>query len=308
MRQRADAASQAFNETFWLEPQGRFAGWIDADGQACDYGFTFVNLEAIHYGVAASEHVQRILSWLDGERLVDGDTSQGKDIYHWQFAPRTTTIRNVETYGWVYRHPEAIAYGGQVQDGGAVLGFSFYDVMARLRARGADDAWARLRAITDWYARAHAAGGYEAYYQQLGEGTLQGAGHGGGLGIQQEFFESVMIARLPIEGFAGFSPLPDGFALRPRLPADWPELSLGPLRWRRVSVDVRITREAIELELHGQRDELWTIRVDAAYDAGNVRRANGAWVPLAGERVGDDMVFRVPSADITGLRFERVDG
>jgi len=308
LRQRADAACQAFNETFWLEPQGRFAGWIDADGQAYDYGFTFVNLEAIHYDVATPEHASRILTWLDGERLVAGDTSQGEDIYYWEFGPRTTTVRNLETYGWVYRCPEATAFGDQVQDGGAVLGFSFYDVMARLRLRGPDNAWARLRAILDWYQRAHAAGGYEAYYRQLGEGTLQGAGHGGGLGIQQEFFESVMIARLPIEGFAGFRPRPDGLTLKPRLPSHWPELSVGPLRWRGLSVDLRITPGAIDMELHGQRDDLWTVRLDATYDRGSIQGDDGAWRSLEGVCIGDEMVYRVPSMGLRGLRFRRAAG
>jgi len=308
LRERADAVCQAANEAFWLEPQGRFAGWIDADGQAYDYGFTFVNLEAIHYGLATPEHATRILAWLDGERIVAGDTSQGADIYHWEFGPRTTTVRNLETYGWVYRHPEATPFGGQVQDGGAVLGFSFYDVMARLQVQGPDRAWGRLRAILDWYRRAHAAGGYAAYYRERGEGTLQGAGHGGGLGIQQEFFESIMIARLPIEGFLGFEPQPDGLSLRPRLPADWPELTIGPLRWRGLSVTARATQTLAELTFYGHSDELWTVRVAARYDRAVAQDAAGAWIPLVGIQEGDDLVYQVPSAGLRGLRFERTAG
>ena len=72
---------------------------------------------------------------------VAGDTSQGADIYHWRFAPRATTRRNVQDYVWPWSAPQTIPWGGQIQDGGAVLGFSYYDLMARLQTNGSDDAW-----------------------------------------------------------------------------------------------------------------------------------------------------------------------
>ncbi len=93
---------------------------------------TSPNMEAIYYDFATPEHARSIMSWLDGDRIVAGDTSTGKDIYHWRFAPRCTTKRNVEFYFWAWSGPETIPWGGQVQDGGAVLGFSYHDMMARL--------------------------------------------------------------------------------------------------------------------------------------------------------------------------------
>jgi len=128
------------------------------------------------------------------------------------------------------------------------------------------------------------------------------------LGIQQEFFESVMIARLPVEGFLGFEPQPDGLSLRPRLPADWPELTIGPLRWRGLSVTARATQTLAELILHGHSDEIWTLRVDARYDRAVAQDAAGAWIPLAGTQEGGDLVYRVPSAGLQRLRFERTGG
>lgn len=106
-----------------------------------------MNLEAIHYGLVSEAQARSILQWIDGKRLIPGDTSQGADIYRWRFAPRATTKRNLETYVWVWSHPESIAWGDQVQDRGAVLGFSYFDLMARLQTHGPDDAWARLKQI-----------------------------------------------------------------------------------------------------------------------------------------------------------------
>jgi len=65
-------------------------------------------------------------SWLSGERAVEGDTAQGAGIYHWRFAPRATTKRNIEYYFWAWSAPESIPFGAQIQDGGAVLGWSYH--------------------------------------------------------------------------------------------------------------------------------------------------------------------------------------
>ena len=48
---------------------------------------TFVNAEAVHYGFASSDQAKSIVDWLDGRRLVDGDTSVGDDLYHFSDLP-----------------------------------------------------------------------------------------------------------------------------------------------------------------------------------------------------------------------------
>jgi len=84
----ADAVRTDFQKRFWNAETGRFNGWIDVTGRAYDFGFTFVNLEAIYYGLASPEQARSILDWLDGKREIAADTSRGADIYHWRFAPR----------------------------------------------------------------------------------------------------------------------------------------------------------------------------------------------------------------------------
>jgi hypothetical protein len=220
-----------FQTRFWNPTTGRFVGWIDAAGKAYDYGFTFVNLEAIQYGIASAEQAHSILDWLDGKRDVEGDTSRGTDIYHWRCAPRATTKRNVETYAWMWSGPEAIPWGGQVQDGGAVLGFSYHDIMARLATLGPDDAWRRLREILDWYAEVQKEGGYRTYYApDKGRGTLQGGGPAGGLGVDAEFMESVLVPQVMLDGFLGFEPTAEGCRIAPQLPTEWPELTMTAIR------------------------------------------------------------------------------
>lgn len=221
-----------FQTRFWNQETKRFNGWIDIENRAYDYGFTFVNLEAIHYGLASSEQAEAIFTWLDGNRQIESDTSRGTDIYHWRFAPRATTKRNIETYVWPWFHPEAIPWGDQVQDGGAVLGFSYFDIMARLQTQGPDAAWHRLQEITNWYLEVEAAGGYRKYYSQPGRGTLQGGGTAGGLGLDQEFMESVLVPQVMLYGFLGFRATPDGYSVQPKLPKDWPSLTIDNIHFQ----------------------------------------------------------------------------
>jgi hypothetical protein len=222
----ADAVRADFRTRFWDAETGRFIGWIDLDGGRHDFGFTFLNTEAMHHGLATPEQEQAIFDWLDGRRMVAGDTSQGADIFHWRFGPRSTTRRNTETYVWAWSHPESISWGDQVQDGGAVLGFTYFELMARLRVQGPDRAWDRLREVLVWFGEVQAEGGYRAYYAKPGRGTLQGGGPPGGLGFDHEFMESVLVPQVMLYGFLGVRPRPGGLDLDPRLPKAWPSVSV----------------------------------------------------------------------------------
>ncbi|MBL9128141.1 MAG: hypothetical protein JNL97_10860, partial [Verrucomicrobiales bacterium] len=240
------------NERFWDKTTGRFVGWRDLEGRGHDYGFTFVNNEAIYYGFASNDHALAIRDWIDGRRIVAGDTSTGPDIYHWRFGPRATTRRNEETYLWAWERPGDIPWGGQVQDGGAVLGFSFHDIMARLETSGPDDAWARLRDVANWYGEVRKAGGYRAYYADPARGTLQGGGTAGGLGLDHEFFESVLVPQTVLYGFLGFRPRLDGCLLAPNLPVTWTSLAVRGIRLHDVTLDVTAEPHRIRILVRGE--------------------------------------------------------
>lgn len=247
LNQLADRVQETAQRLFWNEETGRFVPCIDEDGVHHDYGYTFVNLEAIHYGLASPSQAKSIFAWIDGQRTVDGDTSQGGDIYHFRFAPRATTRRNIDWYMFAWIDPESIPFGGQVQDGGAVMGFSYHDVMARLKTLGPENAWNRLGAIADWYREVEAEGGYRKYYSVAGRGTLQGGGTAGGLGLDQEFVESVMVPSAMIDGFAGLDPTLEGLHLHPRLPASRPKVALHGIAVHQQVIDLEIERNRVHL-------------------------------------------------------------
>lgn len=294
------------NEMFWNPETGRFIPAIDADGNIHDYGLTSLNVEAIYYDFATSQHARKIMSWLCGERVVEGDTSTGEDIYHWRFGPRATTKRNISHYYWGWSGPETIPWGGQVQDGGAVLGFSYHDLMARLKTRGPDDAWERLQETIKWFGEVQAAGGYRKYYDGSREGTLQGGGTAGGLGLDSEFFESVLVPQIMIKGFLGFEPTSDGFRLDPRLPSDWPELSIDRIHLHELVLRVRTTPNSIEVLKEGPSDEPCFVHLPK----GDWKLAHigtdgklGAW--QSPKVRGSDGAFEINWGDAKGVRFDK---
>lgn len=235
------------NRLFWNNQTGRFVACVDSENQTHDYGFTFLNCEAIYYDFATPEHARSIMTWLNGDRLVEGDTSQASDIYHWRFGPRATTKRNLDWYFWAWNAPESIPWGNQVQDGGAVLGFAYHDLMARLRVLGPDNAWNRLRETIRWFDEVQTAGGYRKYYDGKREGSLQGGGTPGGLGLDHEFFESVLVPQVMLNGFLGFHPAADGFRIAPSLPQDWPELQINRIRFQDSVLRVKATPNTVEI-------------------------------------------------------------
>jgi hypothetical protein len=253
LRAHAQEVKDYGTKRFWNDKTGRF-GTRDLDGNLHDYGFTFLNNEAVYYDFATPQQAKSIHAWLAGERTVEGDTSTGTDIYHWRFGPRSTTRRNIDYYYWGWSSPESIPFGHQVQDGGAVLGFSFHDLMMRLKTAGPNDAAARLREIVTWFDDTQAAGGYRAYYKDPARGTMQGANVAGGLGIDKEFFESILVPQVMLYGFLGLRPTADGFSIDPRLPDDWPELTITRIHLHQHVLDLTATRDAVTISGSGPSD------------------------------------------------------
>ena len=144
---------------FWSEETGRFVGgYSEADEKWYDLGYVMWNLEAIYYGIATEEQAKSIMDWISGERIVEKDQygSQGEDIYFFEFAPRVNTYSEEDRYdlsifNGSYANSECEYGVTQVQNGGAIMYVTFFDLMARMNTYGADNTYGRLNAIKDWY-------------------------------------------------------------------------------------------------------------------------------------------------------------
>ena len=243
---------------FWDEHKGRFIEGFNYNGEVVDYGFIMFNLEAIDAGLATEQQAEKIMEWVSGDRIVQEDTQAGTQryaagkvgsaveedgslnstgeygIYDFEFAPRSTTVKNTEQYYW--RWGGNNLFGNQVQDGGAIMYVSYYDLMSRIQTRGADDAFARLKEIQKWYNKVEAVAKeqgidngipssqfYRAYYEKIGVG-MQGGGTAGGIGLDEEFLESAILYSVVPFGFFGLGSTSEGvLTVSPELPdaLDW---------------------------------------------------------------------------------------
>ena len=223
------------------------------------------------------------MQWVTGERTVAGDTSTGEDIYFFELAPRATTYQGVSktdssVYTGVWHGTNnGGEYGvSQVQRGGAIMYSSYYDLMNRITVNGADDAYARLNAIKDWYMDVYAyyqtSGStpddfYWDYYENsqwdsngdgVGEywriqngvkGQAERDGFTGGIiGIDGEFLESFLpVSAIPY-GFFGIESQGNGtLKIEPKLPSDLDYWTAENLTFNGCKYDVTIYGSAIQI-------------------------------------------------------------
>jgi len=219
LRELLPDIKEAFNETFWDDQTGRYIGSIDVNGVKRDYGFTFLNAMAVMYGLADRTQADSIYGWLDGDRIVPGETSTGADIYDWVWAPRANTvaIESQQPYWW-YSYNGAISvapggsatYGNHLENGGAIFYTSYDDMMGRLKSGGgADSAFARMEQILA-----------EFHQDELRRDPANNVGATWTIGIIGEYPESGIVPLVMGEGFLGLSAKPDGLHIRPNLPSE----------------------------------------------------------------------------------------
>lgn len=270
---------------FWSEETGRFvAGYAHAEDKWYDYGYTMWNMEAIYYGIATEEQAKSIMDWISGERIVEQDKygSQGEDIYYFEFAPRVNTYTvedqdDLSMFTGYWSDKKGVTYGQvQVQNGGAIMYTTFYDLMSRMQTYGADNAYSRLKKIEEWYHDVYdyyvssdnynkhpdrfywdyyCRGEWEnpedrTYIPQNGiKGTLERKDGGGILGIDGEFLESILpIAAIPY-GFFGVNSLNGNtLQVQPNLPGDLDYWGIENLAYCGVKYDLTIFDNAVRID------------------------------------------------------------
>ncbi len=232
----AEQARLDYNSAFWSTATGRYIGAVDCDANPHDFGFTFVNILAAAAGLPDTTQAETIYMWLD---------SAVGDIYsRWKFAPRSndSSTRNL----WRRIDANHYQWDEQIQDGGANLFVSGYDVLARALHLGADNAYARLRALLQRYSEPDKlTGGSPTIFNE----TIQGGTDGpGALGVMShEFPESGMAGASFLYAFVGLDPKWDGLHISPRLPTGQEYLGAKNINYRGMTLDFHITDSNIQI-------------------------------------------------------------
>jgi hypothetical protein len=302
-----------YDEAFWNDETGRYAGWRDVNGDLHDAGYLHVNLEALGRGLGSPGKAHRIFELIDApaEPVRFGPHTGSTDVYHNVVAARTATQEppKEDWDGWSDPAAGPKPYGDNVQQGGAVMWLNYYDVMARLRYQDADRAFERFRAMLDRVASdSHLLtfDPLDRLYNDFGESLVQ-------VGTNMPFPESG-IAILPLlEGFVGVEATPDGLRVAPNLPSAllWAKVSDIDYAGRGLSVTVtRATTVAGSVDAGQPRDlapgatVVQELEASASFNQVQafVSATHGGWVTIALERRdGDEWT------PVAGRRHEIVD-
>ena len=249
---------------FWNATNGRFvAGYASGEGKWYDYGYAAWNLEAIYYGIATEEQATAIMNWLN---------SEGK-LYDYVFAPRSNTIEGTDMLNGEYAAKKGEwDFGDNCQYGGAIMYTSFYDLMARIDTLGADNAFARLTAIQNWYKEIYdyyVANGtdpydfYRYYYDNKGI-QCQGMGTAGEVGLDREFLESFLPVSAVAYGFFGIEANGSTLTIAPEKPAELSSWKMENLAFNFVKYDLTIFENAIQL--NNVRGDVAGLKLTVALD------------------------------------------
>ncbi len=255
MRTLAATVKENYNELFWDEAKGRYIGSVDINGDRHDYGFTYVNFMAIVYGVADQDRAVKIFEWLDGSRIVEGDTSTGSDIYAFGYAPRSTTIAvesKGEPYCWfdwdkaIWPGPGGAAgFGDHLENGGTIFYVSYFDLMSRLSTLGADSAGQRLDKIME-----------EFHKDTLRRNTVNEQGADWVEGILGPFPESGLVPSFFVRGMMGINAEVNGLRIAPELPSDWSFAAVNEVLFRGKVYRVETNRDFQQAEVVNEGDQV----------------------------------------------------
>ncbi|HEY0828273.1 MAG TPA: hypothetical protein VGE40_09275, partial [Bacilli bacterium] len=221
----AATAKTNYDSTFWDSTKKRYISTQDIDGVRWDFGHTFVSLEALGNGLGTSTKAADIFDWLDGNRTISGDTSTGADIYKFGFAPRISTValenNNPKWYNGGTNSSNFGTFGEWLENGGADFFISFYDIMARAKYKGANNAKARFDDIMKEFAID------EIRRDPVGAGTGQAFKHG----VIGEYPESGLVPAAFLYAFMGVDATKDGLMIYPNLPTDMPYAGVKDLEY-----------------------------------------------------------------------------
>ncbi|RKX23856.1 MAG: hypothetical protein DRP47_12215 [Candidatus Zixiibacteriota bacterium] len=233
----ADQTKTAYNDTFWSVLTERYIGAIDRLGTSHDYGFTFVNIQALEAGLADSVRAENIINWLDS----------GDICSRWVFAPRTCTSSTLDNWRRVDANRADYGWELQLQDGGANLYVSGYDIIARAQYSGANAAYTRLKEILTRYSEPDKlTGGSPTIFNE----TIQGGNDGAGsIGVMShEFPESGIAGSAFLYAFLGLKPMWDGLHIEPAIPSNQTYIGAENINYHGMNLNFHITENTITIE------------------------------------------------------------
>ena len=281
------AAKAAYEQTYWSADKGRYLSTVTESGEKLDYGLTFLNTEALYYGAGGQQNADKIFSWIDGERIVEGDTAQGLEILdQWTIAPMSNTvpIESLKKYDETVRRnitwwhaPGAInvftnsKFQLHCENGGAIFYTTYFELMSRFRYGKTDSALQRLIAIAREYGK-----------DELLRDPSNSYGSAWILGVIGEFPESGLVPTTFLRGLMGVNATARGLEIAPNIPAEYGTLGAKGVQYGGKVYNVEIERgKKVTLSAQDEGEAaLRLVFADFAGKGGYTVKVDGAAVPV----------------------------
>lgn len=268
-----------YDQEFWDSNNGRYIGSKDRRGNSWDFGFTFVNTEALASGLGDASKAAAVYDWMD---------RRDPRAYMWAWAPTANTARiegrsipcslGMSCFWWnglgkgtaeepfwegpIGLHSSA-TFGQHLENGGAIFYTSHYDLMSRFKYFGADNARERFRGIMDefkidqlirdpkntsflWVESYPGAGDWHQEWRDGPEWKI---------GLIGEYPENGLVPATFLYGFLGIDADYDGLEIFPKLSSDMTYASVKDLTYGKKNYSISVEDDAVYIETTDGKDD-----------------------------------------------------
>jgi hypothetical protein len=201
-----------FNRKFWSETacgEGNpaYCDWVDSQGVGHGHFMSLVQYPAIVVGLASKEQAGKILATANRRLTVlakeNGYAGEGTLDLLWPVAKELCV-------------GQVAAGFGKYQNGGMLLTWTYWEIVARAQSGDAAGAWDRMKRFS-----AHAA--KTNWFE--GENSFTMDGQPFGWGSEPYLSDQVTVPAALVDGFLGVRRTVKDFTLTPALPPGWKEMS-----------------------------------------------------------------------------------
>jgi len=229
-------AKTDYDATYWNSEKGRYICTVSKSGKVMDYGLTFLNTEALYYGAGNQSKANKIYSWIDGERVVEGDTLTGLGILdNFKISPvvNTVAVESIKEYNETDRKyynwwhaPQAInpytnaKYGQHCENGGTIFYTAFFENMSRIKYGKTESALQRFITIADEYGK-----------DELMRDPKNDFAQEWVVGVIGEFPESGLVPLVYVKGFMGVNATCSGLEIKPNIPTEYDTMGCKKIRY-----------------------------------------------------------------------------
>ena len=246
LRVLLEKAKKNYDRTYWDNAKGRYVSTITDKGETLDYGLTFLGFMAFYTGAGNPDMAKRYFEWVDGKRIISGDTATGLGIldrFNISAMTNTVAIESIKDFdddgkpvSW-FHAPNGISefysatFGEMLENGGTIFYTAFYENMSRILNGMKEDALQRYITIANEYK-----------IDELNRDPANNVGYAWKIGVIEEFPENGLVPLVYVKGFMGVNAKGDGLHIEPNVPDEYDDMGCKQITYAGNVFDIKIVK------------------------------------------------------------------